>query len=239
MKHVGREAMILNIAIVDDQEIYVQQLKKFLVKWAKAKNCTLQVASYLSAEQFLKQKNFCLDVIFLDIQLGKYNGIKLAKYLRKKGVQSPLIFLTSFQEYVFSGYDVQALQYLIKPPTYSMIEKCMNQVQQLSQTEHYAFFFKNEYIKIPYQDILYFSSANHYIEIHTKNQLYSQKQKLSIVKNLLPSFFLQCHRCLIVNSREIEKILKKEIFLSNDEVLPISATYLSKIRSALLNTSLL
>ncbi len=166
------------------------------------------------------------------------DGLSLAQFMRKGNYQGSIIFLTSYKEYVFQGYDVQALHYLLKPVKEQDIKKCMNMVYQLTKENNYIIQSNSQTIKIPYHQILYFSSANHYIEVYMSEISYSHKAKLSDMISHLPYHFAQCHRSILVNMNHVEKIVKNEIFLSNGAKLPISNTYLEDVRKTFLDTIL-
>jgi len=166
------------------------------------------------------------------------DGLALAQSLRKNNYHGSIIFLTSYKEYVFQGYDVQALHYLLKPIREDDIRKCMNVVLQLTRDNNYIFQYNNQTLKIPYHQILYFSSANHYIEIYTVEGVQMHKATLADILNNLPYEFTKCHRSILVNMSHVEKIVKNEIYLSNGNKLPISNTYLEQVRTTFLDTIL-
>lgn len=231
--------MNIVIAMIEDESIFAEQLKEMLTHWAKQVNCTVSLDYFENANAFIKINFNVYDVAFLDIQLdGTMDGLCLAQYMRKNNYRGSIIFLTSFKEYVFQGYDVQALHYLLKPVKENDIKKCMNMVYQLARENNYIFQYNNETIKIPYHKILYFSSANHYIDIYTLEATYSHKAKLTDTISHLPYDFSQCHRSILVNMNHVEKIVKNELFLSNGNKLPISSTYLDHVRKTFLDTIL-
>ncbi|WP_313527474.1 LytR/AlgR family response regulator transcription factor [Anaerotignum sp.] len=231
--------MNILIAIIEDESIYAQQLTEMLEHWAKQLNCTLTLDYFKNASSFLQTNFNSYDVAFLDIQLDEtMDGLSLAQFMRKGNYQGSIIFLTSYKEYVFQGYDVQALHYLLKPVKEQDIKKCMNMVYQLTKENNYIIQSNSQTIKIPYHQILYFSSANHYIEVYMSEISYSHKAKLSDMISHLPYHFAQCHRSILVNMNHVEKIVKNEIFLSNGAKLPISNTYLEDVRKTFLDTIL-
>lgn len=231
--------MNILIAIIEDESIYAQQLTEILEHWAKQLNCTISLDYFKNANSFLQTNFNSYDVAFLDIQLDEtMDGLSLAQFMRKDNYQGSIIFLTSYKEYVFQGYDVQALHYLLKPVKEEDIKKCMNMVYQLTKENNYIIQNNAQTIKIPYHQILYFSCANHYMEIYTSEATYSQKTKLTDIISHLPYHFAQCHRSILVNLNHVEKIVKNEIFLSNGTKLPISNTHLEDVRKTFLDTIL-
>jgi len=231
--------LIIHIAIVEDEIIYAQQLKKILEHWAQQFNCTITVNYFKNTTSFLETTFDDYDLAFLDIQLNEaMDGLSLAQFMRKKNYQGSIIFLTSYKDYVFQGYDVQALHYLLKPIKEPDIIKCMTIVYQLTMENNYIFNHNNQTIKIPYHQILYFSSSNHYKDIYTTDKTYSFMSNLNDIKCHLPYYFVQCHRSILVNMNHIEKIVKNELFLSNGNKLPISSSCLEDVRKTFLHTIL-
>ena len=105
---VGSEKM--QIAICDDEE----SVRKILEEKIKQYNPNGETVSYSSGEQLLLAEN-PPDILFLDIQMPKKNGMEIARELRKKSEKMILIFVTAIQEYVFEAFDVGAFHYLVKP----------------------------------------------------------------------------------------------------------------------------
>lgn len=166
------------------------------------------------------------------------NGVMFAKELRKHNYKGEIVFLTAFQEYVFEGYQVQALNYLLKPVVLEEVELCMNTVYQKLIKDYYLLQNQNSLIKIPYYSIIYFSSAKHYVDIISTEQIYRQRIAFKEVLSVLPSGFFQCHRTIIINIEHIYSMEGNSIFMSNGNVLPVSKTYIKQIRSAIINSVL-
>lgn len=113
--------MELSITILEDEEIHSKQLKQLLKKWGDENHIMMSIHLFFSGESFLKYNYNEDELFFLDINLKTMNGMDIAKQLRKDGFQGTIIFLTAFSEYVFEGYNVQALNYLIKPIDYEKL----------------------------------------------------------------------------------------------------------------------
>lgn len=228
--------MTINIAVVEDEFIYVQQLKEILEQWSKQLNCWVSVNYFQEPHSFLANDIDTYDAVFLDIELkDTIDGFSLAQSMRKELYKGSIIFLTNYKEYVFQGYDVQALNYLLKPIDAIDIIKCMDRVYKLTGENNYVFSYNNKTIKIPYNKIIYFASSNHHIEVYTNDNTYSHRANLADIKCHLPHNFVQCYRSILVNINHIEKLFKTGLLLSTGETLPISSTYLEQIRTAFLS----
>ena len=141
-----------------------------------------------------------------------------------------MVFLTNFQDYVFEGYPVHALDYIIKPAPYKKIRHCMEYLFRKNAELNFIYRDNNSINKVPYRDILYFSSGNHSTYIVTEKQTGRISQGLQNVLKILPEQFVQCHRTIIVNIDHIEKIKQRELYLSNQEILPVGRKYLESLR---------
>ena len=229
--------MNLNCCILENEIIYTNQLTQLLHQWEVETSCNLSIDTFTSSHQIyeiIHKKHY--DIFFIDIVLDDTeNGIEVAKNLRSSSCSGDLVFLTNFQDYVFEGYPVHALDYLLKPATYEKIRHCMNQV--LNKLSGSCFFYRirNSVLQIPYQDILYFSSYNHSTEIVTMKKTYTVPQTLKKLLKVLPEQFVQCHRTVIINLNHIEFMDNNEILLSNQEHIPIGRTYLKQVQQQLIS----
>ncbi len=226
----------MKIAIVENEWIYTQNLQSLLKQWSEEKQTTLDVSCFENGASFLNatQKEF-FHLVFMDIQMEEMDGLTCAKKLREMGFNGSIVFLTAFSEYVFEGYHVQALNYLLKPVSYAKISACLNYKYQELYDEHYIFRNGNDIIQIPYSKIICFSSANHYTEIITPDATYQQLEPIKGILSRLPARFHSCHRTAIINEEHVSMIRGHEVVLSNGMVIPISRTYLSTIRTMFLN----
>lgn len=228
--------MKLHVGILEDEPFYKEQLLKYLDKWAAENACGIVYHIDTSGEDFLSHLPAQLDILFLDIQLKGINGVELAYQLRDKHYTFEIVFLTGFHEYVFQGYQVRALNYLLKPVSYTDVKKCMDIILEQTRMEHYIFKSKQTICKIPYSNILYFTSCRHYVEITTTETSYRQLASLKNIMSHVPPQFMQCHRTTIVNIHHIQCINGSYITMSNDVTLPVSKTYLASIRDGILNS---
>lgn len=223
--------MQLNIGIVEDEPHYTEGLKHHIEHWLSENYCAAEIFPFTDCRSLLSQEKQNLDILFMDIQLPDGTGVELSKTLRQNGYKGEIVFLTAFQEYVFEGYQVRALNYLLKPTTYESVKECLDIVFSALNDENYIYRFRDKIIKIPYYHILYLTSADHRLAIYTKEQTYHQADLLRNVMKHLPQQFVQCHRTTIVNMQHVIQIRGKELVLSDQSVLPVSESYLGEIRS--------
>ena len=231
--------MRLSISIVEDSISDSNHLQQIINSWSNASDHSVELFIYQSAEQLLNDNHWkSCELIFLDIDLPHTNGIELANQLRSQASDFYIVFLTSFREYVFDGYSVSALDYIIKPANSAKIIQILNKTFNDFLGAHYIQRISDGYLQIPFSKIYYFSSQGHNINIITTNHCYSYLSKTSSFHNLidrLPGNFLRCHRTIIVNIDHILQLTGYEITLSNQEKIPVSRSYIQSIRSAFMD----
>lgn len=223
----------MRIAVCEDEVYHIEILTGIISKWGKSRNLRTEVFTFSNAESFLAQwSDECpFDIVFIDIHMGKMSGIELAEAIRKTDPNILLVFVTSIREFVFRGYEVNALHYLLKPiragDCFSVLDKARKIVEGFMSE---AFIFQNndERISIPVNKIFYFESVRHYMNVHSETGSYRFREKISMVEERVPKpQFCRCHRSIIVNVYHVHLINKTAVQL-NDEVmtvLPVSQTY--------------
>ena len=229
--------MNLMCCILENEINYIDYLLEYLRRWEKESGCLLKIDVVLSGAKFLTMNPSQYNIIFIDIVLDNgNNGMEIAKTLRNKNFNGDFVFITNFQEYVFEGYSVHALDYLVKPIPYNNIRYCMQQVLNKHAASNFIIYTKNSITKILYYNILYFSSEKHSTNIITLTETIHINQGIKNVLENLPEQFAQCHRTLIVNLQHAQRITRKDILISNGELLPIGRNYLNTIKQRFIDT---
>ena len=226
--------MKIHVCIIEDEEQYSSLLKEMLRKWQDENSVVLSISLFSSGKDFLAGKEPCFDLIFLDIQLGGCSGIEIARRMREQGYEGEIVFLTAYQEYVFEGYNVRALNYFLKPIRYEQLDSCMQYVTRRLSASCFICRHYGDMTRVLYKDILYFTSSNQYTEIHTAGSVYRQAEPLKRVAARLPVQFIQCHRTAVVNIDHVEKLAGSTVCLDSGETLPVSKTYLDSVRALFL-----
>ena len=170
--------MKINICIIENELAHTNNLIETLRQWEKQNQMELEITSFFSGSTILEDNMWNYHILFLDIELEDYSGIEIAQTLRANHYKGEIVFLTSYREYVFEGYNVHALNYFLKPVTYQQVDFCLQYIKNNFTDSDFIYRHHNNMIKIPYNDILYFSSSNQYTEIHTVTSTYKQAEAL-------------------------------------------------------------
>ncbi len=224
--------MKLVITILEDSSTDRDQLSVVLNSWSLDRNFEIEARYFDSGEDFLNLTEFSSTdshLFILDIQLNKVSGLDIAKRLRSSGYSGQIIFLTAFREYVFHGYEVHALNFLLKPIDKNALYLCLDEIADTLIGHAYLYRSKQETMNIPYKSILCFSSSLHSVNIMTVDKLYYQYASLNSIIGHLPREFIRVHKCYVVNMAHIYKICGNTITLSNQMKVQIGPSYLKQV----------
>jgi two-component system LytT family response regulator len=224
---------MINCLVVDDEPIarngileYIEQVE-FLHAVAACKNA-IEASSALENNQ--------IDLVFLDIQMPKISGVD---FLRNLPDPPLVIFTTAFPEYAIEGYELNVLDYLLKPIGFERFFRAVIKAQSyihlkakpvLAKTETYFFVKSNQKIeKILIADILYIEALSNYVILYTKNKKHIIYMSFKGMESQLPrDLFLKIHKSFIVAVNAIQTIDNNEVILA-DHILPISKSYRSSV----------
>jgi two-component system LytT family response regulator len=170
-----------------------------------------------------------IDLIFVDIKMPDISGLDLVQALKKK--ECLVIFTTAHSEYALKSYDIQALDYLLKPFDFSRFLKAVTRAQEvLSMRDdlHQDFFFVNtgyQQRKISINDISHLEGDGNYVTYHVNNEKIMVRSTIKEALKLLPPrLFIQIHRSFIISLRKLDKIQDNHAFIGNHKI-SIGANY--------------
>ena len=230
--------MKINFAICDDNRIDSQYVNELIKKWTRNKKYQIHIDIFQSAEAFLFHytQNKEYDILLLDIEMKKMDGVTLARMIRKSNKSVQILFITGYSQYIAEGYDVEALHYLMKPiKEEKMFDVLDRAVTKLIQNEkHLLIKLSDEMIKIPLHEIIYIDVNRNYVTIHA-NKDYTLKKTLGEIEKELDEKFFRIGRSAIVNLKYITRITKTEVFLSNGFSLPLPRGIYDALNRAIIN----
>ncbi|WP_103070391.1 LytR/AlgR family response regulator transcription factor [Aquimarina sediminis] len=219
----------LRCLIVDDEPPAIRLLENYV---SKVPFLDL-IATTTKAIEALKQiENDTIDLVFLDIQMPDLSGIQLSKIVKDR-VQ--IIFTTAYPQFALEGYNLNAMDYLLKPFEFERFYQAVLKVKQKNITtdqnvsaKEYLFVKtdgKNNYEKVYLDDILYIEGLKNYIAIHLPHKQIITYNTLKYIENTLPeSTFIKIHKSYIVAMNHILKTDSLHVYI-NDQILPIGDTY--------------
>lgn len=219
----------VNIAVIDDSIDEARQLSGFINIYFSDAHICQNTTIYTTAADFLHNwRKGGFDLIFIDIFLkGEASGIRIAQRIRREDDQCAIVFTTSSTDFALKGYEVRALDYMVKPLRYGKFCQTMDYYRSLSQKRRSHYIEVKEsriMVKLPIDDIIYTDYSNHYIQIHIPDKVVRTYMRFYDFSSLLLSYpqFLCCYRNCIVNMDKVASLEKAEFVLNTGEHLPIT-----------------
>lgn len=218
--------MKLHIAVVDDEAIQINTMKSLINEAASEVDLSVCINHFSSGEEFLfeLEEYPSLDLVFLDIEMKQLDGLDVAKKIREKDQTLTIVFATAFSEYAVQGYDVQALDYLLKPIEVEHIIRVFQRhldkkplIKQSMTVES-----NGEVMKIFLEDILYIEANKRVCDIHLEHHVVAVSSTLKELSSQLNEDFVSTHRSYVVNMKHMNRLLKSDVILSNGESIPVS-----------------
>ncbi len=236
--------MTLTCAIIDDEPLALGLLESYVKKTPSLKLCGL----YSSAVEAMKAlPDNPAELLFLDIQMPELNGLEFSRMVPET---TRIVFTTAFGQYALDGYRVNALDYLLKPISYSDFMESVNKAVRWFELKQKAeeksapnlpadslkyIYVKSDYklIQIELDKILYIEGLKDYIKIHLENTprpVLSLTSLKAMEEKLPAERFIRIHRSFIVQKQKIKIIEKGRIIFGKDHI-PISDSYKQELQN--------
>jgi DNA-binding LytR/AlgR family response regulator len=232
--------MKIRAAIIDDESVQREYLLSLLKKWAEMTYNDFSMHQFDSAEAFIfeYEEDRRYDMLFIDIQMKGMNGIDMAKKIRTLDETVNIVFITAYPDFMQSGYDVNALHYLIKPvdekKLFDVLDKAL--VKMSENIEPVIIRTKeNVLMKIDADSIIYIEAVAHDTKIRTSNGDIDAKESITDMSLKLDEGFFRCQRSFIVSLKYIKYITRKEIVLDDGQSIPISRNLYDKANRAFIS----
>lgn len=220
--------MNITCIIVDDEPLAREGLE-LLVQDTGFLKLSASCSNVMEASQVLSQEK--IDLMFLDIEMPKIRG---TDFLRGLAVKPLVVITTAYPNFALEGFELNVLDYLVKPITPDRFLRSVNRAQDFLQSQQPAdlgtasFFFikcNNSYEKIAYQDILYIEGSQNYVTIYTQQQKFLTLATMKSVEDQLPpARFLRIQKSFIVAIDKIQSIANNEITIGTHKI-PVSKNY--------------
>ena len=217
---------MISVAIVDDELNAFQHIKNMFDKFGEENNIMFEITYFADAEQFLYKYNG-VDLVIMDIEMPYIDGISAAKKLRKIDENVALIFVTNIAKFAINGYEVNAIDYLLKPVGYtsfsSLLKKTLRLISKNVEkiTVHTVGGQKN----VDLMSINYVQITGHYIIYYTNDDKLESWGTLKDIESILPkNIFVRCNHNTIINIKNIYSINKNVITIGMDKTKIILST---------------
>lgn len=204
---------MVRIAIVEDEELYVRQLTAYLHQYGKEAGEEFDIAVFRDGDGITSKYEAKFDIILMDIQMKFVDGMTAAKEIRGIDSKVIIIFITNMTQYAIRGYEVDALDYVLKPVDYfAFSQRIAKAVGRLRRRDR-KFMMVNVrggVIRLDVEDIYYIESKGHNLIFHTASGEYSSYGTMKQVQEELENAgFSRGNKCYLINLKHVEGIQDK------------------------------
>ncbi len=234
---------MLNCLIIEDEPLAAEILQDYIHDVPNLK-LVATCRDVISASAYLRSHQ--VDVLFVDIHLPKINGIEFIKTIQN---QYQIILTTAYHQYAMDGYDLNVVDYLLKPIEFSRFLQAINKIKSTdapkqlnpedsTNTELFHFYnVDKRQVKIYNKDILFIESIKEYVKIHTVDQTVVTKAQIGDLETLMDANqFIRIHKSYVVNINSISAYSASQIEIGKI-ILPIGRTYKELVTQKILKIS--
>ena len=230
--------MTYEIAICDDEEEQRTYMKSLVERWLHQTFHHAQIREYASSEQFLfEQADVMTQILFLDIEMRKMDGIELGKKLRERSYQTLIIYVSGYDQYMRQLFEAEPFRFLSKPLKQEELENVLDKAFERISRFHRELFtirFGKNVVNLLCRDIVYLESNKRKVIVHTVRGEYEYYHKLDEAEEELLAIsadFVRIHKAYLVNMEHVEAFQYEKLALRDGTILSISEAHRANVRS--------
>lgn len=214
---------MIRVAIVEDERVSAQALNNCLRRYGEENGTEFDVHFFTNAVDFLEAYRHNFEIVFMDVSMPGMNGMEASHRLREMDTQVVLVFVTSLAQYAVEGYEVDALDFVVKPVNYysfkMKIKKALAAASRNTGTV----------LTVPYSSGFHYLKASDilYIEVQTHELIYHTVSSGNVTASgtlktveiqLMNDGFFRCNYCYLVNLNHVSKVVGNIVVVGGDEL---------------------
>jgi DNA-binding LytR/AlgR family response regulator len=216
------DLMRYKIAIVEDDDFSSHKIEDYINKYSKEKKYEFTIFKFKDGDEITSNYEAIYDIIFLDIEMKRQNGMDTAKKIRTFDQEVIIIFITNMSQYAIKGYAVNALSFLLKPvPYFAFSQELEKSIKRCDSKKGGSVLVPTSkgLIKLDTKNILFIESIKHQLYIHTKKDVYIIRDTMKHMEEELKKYhFYRCHSGYLVNFLQVDSIVKDEVIINNQYI---------------------
>lgn len=213
---------MIHIAIVEDEERAGACLEQYLNRYAQEADESFQINLFHDALAFLDGYTEAYQLVFMDIEMPGLSGMEAAKRLRERDDCVQIIFVTNMAQYAVNGYEVRAMDFIVKPVEYSSFYMKMKRVMRYihgNAAKQISVKKDKTLLRFELRKLYYVEVRGHNLEYHTENGVIEVRGKLSeLEEKLKGEHFARCNNCYLVNLACVKAVRGLFITVGEDEL---------------------
>ncbi|MBQ9120758.1 MAG: response regulator transcription factor [Clostridia bacterium] len=228
--------MYLRVGICDDEPIQTEYVASIVHGWADVRGNRVETVAFSSAEAFLFEyaEDRSYDILFLDIEMDKMNGIELAKRIRTENEDVQIVFVTGYPDFIGEGYEVSALHYLMKPVGREKLYAVLDRAAAAREKGRRYLLLPDgkKLFRVAAEDLVYGESDGHYVLLHTEQDTHRLRMTVPELDHHLGEGFCRISRSFVVGLPHVRRIGKTGVVLDNGTELPLGRGMYDEVSQA-------
>lgn len=229
----------MRLAIVEDEAVHGKLLEEYIGNWSKQNNIPVSVKTYISAESFLFEwEDMPCDAVFADIQMPGMDGMEMVRKLRERDTKIPVVFTTGITDHMQEGYEVEALNYLVKPLSEEKVSACLDKIlQRHADTDYLIAETLDGVRKLPVEKVDYCEAAGHnaVLGLTGGERLFVQISLAKLETELSDKGFVKCHRSYLCNISNLNRITTDTLIFDDGTRAPVSRRLYREVNRAFID----
>ncbi|HIR83780.1 MAG TPA: response regulator transcription factor [Candidatus Galloscillospira excrementavium] len=230
---------VVRVAIAEDDTACARQLQEYLDRYAGEKGEQFQVSVFPDGLELVESYRPDYDVLLLDIEMPHLDGMEAARRIRQTDPAVIIIFITNMAKYAIKGYEVGALDFVLKPVSYFAFSVKLSKVISALRARRQVSLMIPDgggLRKVPAEEIYYIEVADHRLHIHTAQGTFSMLGTLkNMEEELAGEHFALCNKCYLVNLRHVTRLKAGTVTLSGGQELQVSRPRRKEFQTAIMN----
>ena len=216
---------LLRVAIVEDDDSYAETLQEYLNKYEQENEVRFQVVRYEDGADLVEKYHGDFDILIMDIELKFMDGMTAAQHIRKMDSNVIIIFVTNMPQFALKGYQVDALDYVLKPISYyafsQRLERALERMEGRSTKKYITLHLKGRVQKVNILNIMYIEALQHDLIYHMDRDGVTYTVR-GIIKdleaNLKDYYFFRCHKGYLVNLAYVESVGEATVQIGEEQI---------------------
>lgn len=213
---------MIKIAIVEDEVLYADQLQEYLKKYEEEYRETFEISVFQDGDQIVHHYKAEYDVILMDVEMRFMDGMSAAEEIRKMDTEVVIIFITNMPQYAVRGYEVDALDYVLKPITYFAFAQRLNRaIERIKKRTKRVISvnIKGSQIRMPIESVYYIESQGHTLIFHGVNgEVEAPGTMKEIQEKLRNEHFFRGNKGYLINLAHVDRVVEGCAVVAGEEL---------------------